>query len=143
MIRPVAFSGVSQLAVGFTAKQGIAGLALACALVFALDGAVFRSAAADYDRIRRMARPDPHDTRRKVLIAGNSRSLALHPRLAEEWMGHGDFAVSCLHISLVGAAGLEPATTCLEGRCSIHLSYAPTLPQQIHLAVDVQAFERR
>ena len=26
---------------------------------------------------------------------------------------------------LVGAAGLEPATTCLEGRCSIHLSYAP------------------
>jgi hypothetical protein len=81
MIRPVAFSGVSQKAVGFTAKQGIAGLALACALVFALDGAVFRSglyywmaepysAAADYDRIRRMARPDPHDTRRKVLIAG-------------------------------------------------------------------------
>jgi hypothetical protein len=28
-------------------------------------------------------------------------------------------------IELVGAAGLEPATTCLEGRCSIHLSYAP------------------
>ena len=27
--------------------------------------------------------------------------------------------------NLVGAAGLEPATTCLEGRCSIHLSYAP------------------
>ena len=26
---------------------------------------------------------------------------------------------------LVGAAGLEPATLCLEGRCSIHLSYAP------------------
>ena len=26
---------------------------------------------------------------------------------------------------MVGAAGLEPATTCLEGRCSIHLSYAP------------------
>jgi hypothetical protein len=26
---------------------------------------------------------------------------------------------------LVGAAGLEPATPCLEGRCSIHLSYAP------------------
>src|SRR5689334_17394080 len=29
--------------------------------------------------------------------------------------------------SLVGAAGLEPATPCLEGRCSIHLSYAPIL----------------
>ena len=29
------------------------------------------------------------------------------------------------HNFLVGAAGLEPATTCLEGRCSIHLSYAP------------------
>ena len=28
-------------------------------------------------------------------------------------------------LGLVGAAGLEPATTCLEGRCSIHLSYAP------------------
>jgi hypothetical protein len=27
---------------------------------------------------------------------------------------------------LVGAAGLEPATLCLEGRCSIRLSYAPT-----------------
>jgi hypothetical protein len=26
---------------------------------------------------------------------------------------------------MVGAAGLEPATLCLEGRCSIHLSYAP------------------
>src|SRR5579872_2493703 len=29
--------------------------------------------------------------------------------------------------NMVGAAGLEPATTCLEGRCSIHLSYAPAL----------------
>jgi len=28
--------------------------------------------------------------------------------------------------SLVGAAGLEPATLCLEGKCSIRLSYAPT-----------------
>jgi hypothetical protein len=27
---------------------------------------------------------------------------------------------------VVGAAGLEPATLCLEGKCSIHLSYAPT-----------------
>src|SRR5687768_8974582 len=27
---------------------------------------------------------------------------------------------------MVGAAGLEPATLCLEGRCSIHLSYAPS-----------------
>ena len=27
--------------------------------------------------------------------------------------------------ALVGAAGLEPATLGLEGRCSIHLSYAP------------------
>jgi hypothetical protein len=26
---------------------------------------------------------------------------------------------------LVGPAGLEPATLCLEGRCSIHLSYGP------------------
>jgi hypothetical protein len=28
---------------------------------------------------------------------------------------------------MVGAAGLEPATLCLEGRCSIHLSYAPIM----------------
>ena len=28
---------------------------------------------------------------------------------------------------LVGAAGIEPATLCLEGRCSIQLSYAPAL----------------
>jgi hypothetical protein len=28
---------------------------------------------------------------------------------------------------VVGAAGLEPATLCLEGRCSIQLSYAPTV----------------
>ena len=26
---------------------------------------------------------------------------------------------------MVGAAGLEPATLCFEGRCSIQLSYAP------------------
>src|SRR5437867_7852717 len=26
----------------------------------------------------------------------------------------------------IGPAGLEPATPCLEGRCSIHLSYGPT-----------------
>jgi len=30
------------------------------------------------------------------------------------------------HCFLVGAAGLEPATTGLEIRCSIQLSYAPT-----------------
>ena len=29
------------------------------------------------------------------------------------------------HGFLVGAAGIEPATTGLEIRCSIHLSYAP------------------
>ena len=28
-----------------------------------------------------------------------------------------------LHSRLVGTAGLEPATLCLEGRCSIQLSY--------------------
>jgi hypothetical protein len=28
-------------------------------------------------------------------------------------------------VEMVGAAGIEPATLCLEGRCSIRLSYAP------------------
>ena len=33
---------------------------------------------------------------------------------------------SCMSLkTLVGPAGLEPATPCLEGRCSIHLSYGP------------------
>ena len=35
-----------------------------------------------------------------------------------------------LRSKLVGAAGLEPATLCLEGRCSIHLSYAPIFSNQ-------------
>lgn len=30
---------------------------------------------------------------------------------------------------MVGAAGIEPATPDLEGRCSIRLSYAPVVPQ--------------
>ena len=30
---------------------------------------------------------------------------------------------------MVGAAGIEPATLCLEGRCSIRLSYAPVPPE--------------
>ncbi len=33
---------------------------------------------------------------------------------------------------MAGAAGLEPATLCLEGRCSIHLSYAPALEGHLH-----------
>src|SRR5437868_9274922 len=28
-------------------------------------------------------------------------------------------------VNQIGPAGLEPATPCLEGRCSIHLSYGP------------------
>ena len=35
---------------------------------------------------------------------------------------------------LVGAAGIEPATTGLEIRCSIHLSYAPTTTCEIPFA---------
>jgi hypothetical protein len=30
---------------------------------------------------------------------------------------------------MVGAAGIEPATLCLEGRCSIRLSYAPAFSE--------------
>src|SRR5438093_2391456 len=30
-----------------------------------------------------------------------------------------------LAVRQIGPAGLEPATPCLEGRCSIHLSYGP------------------
>ena len=42
----------------------------------------------------------------------------------------GQTLTSLKGLGLVGAAGLEPATTCLEGRCSIHLSYAPVLIAQ-------------
>ena len=49
---------------------------------------------------------------------------------------------------MAGAAGLEPATLGLEGRCSIHLSYAPvafflTLPRlsEVHLSSE-QGFGR-
>jgi hypothetical protein len=33
--------------------------------------------------------------------------------------------VACSGGEMVGAAGIEPATTGLENRCSIQLSYAP------------------
>ena len=42
-------------------------------------------------------------------------------------LSSGENAGSCINIELlVGAAGIEPATTGLENRCSIQLSYAPT-----------------
>jgi hypothetical protein len=41
---------------------------------------------------------------------------------------------------LVGAAGLEPATTCLEGRCSIHLSYAPIQCTHVSHYIELGAF---
>jgi hypothetical protein len=47
-----------------------------------------------------------------------------HWAKAMERDGNNPFRIN---LKLVGAAGLEPATTCLEGRCSIHLSYAPAL----------------
>src|ERR1700680_804686 len=36
-------------------------------------------------------------------------------------------ATQARHTDMVGAAGIEPATTGLEIRCSIRLSYAPVL----------------
>jgi hypothetical protein len=36
---------------------------------------------------------------------------------------------------MVGAAGLEPATLCLEGRCSIQLSYAPVFVEQMLFSI--------
>ncbi len=39
----------------------------------------------------------------------------------------GDRAAGEHDKDMVGAAGLEPATSGLEGQCSIHLSYAPAL----------------
>ena len=41
--------------------------------------------------------------------------------------------------SMVGAAGIEPATTGLEIRCSIHLSYAPLSKIYHKLAVEYHA----
>jgi hypothetical protein len=34
--------------------------------------------------------------------------------------------------STIGPAGLEPATPCLEGRCSIQLSYGPNVTISLH-----------
>jgi hypothetical protein len=44
---------------------------------------------------------------------------------------------------MVGAAGLEPATLCLEGRCSIHLSYAPVTDQRNLLVPGVPPVSHR
>lgn len=41
---------------------------------------------------------------------------------------------------LASPAGLEPATLCLEGRCSIHLSYGLYLNCTKHRKIEIQVF---
>jgi enterochelin esterase-like enzyme len=63
-----------------------------------------------------------------VQHAGRPRVEGLAPfacRVPAEGVPTEIVTVSML---LVGPAGLEPATTCLEGRCSIQLSYGPARP---------------
>ena len=57
----------------------------------------------------------------EAIANDNSALLLTTARLSS-----GENAGSCINIELlVGAAGIEPATTGLENRCSIQLSYAP------------------
>ena len=44
-------------------------------------------------------------------------------RQKDEQFGH----INTANIKVVIASGFEPETLCLEGRCSIQLSYATTL----------------
>ncbi len=41
---------------------------------------------------------------------------------------------------MVGTVGLEPTATCLEGRCSIHLSYVPARIRRLFQCKPCRAF---
>ena len=68
--------------------------------------------------------------RGEAQLGGLSRGLCTNHVTIEPTAG---MAARKLVKTVVRPAGLEPATLCLEGRCSIHLSYAPTVPASLIL----------
>jgi hypothetical protein len=77
-------------------RRGAIGLALAGCVLFLADAAVFRSglyfrivepdsAPGSFEREIRVERARRRDGRKRILIVGDSRSLAIRPHLAEEW----------------------------------------------------------
>jgi hypothetical protein len=76
-------------------RRGATGLALAGCMLFLTDAAVFRSGLyfqivepasgpGSFERELRLERARPRDGRKQILIIGDSRSLAIRPRIAEE-----------------------------------------------------------
>ncbi len=69
------------------------------------------------------------DTRRMVLELRRRHSLR---EVAEQdWLTKnqpGNLFAALHRVSMVGAAGFEPATICPQGRCATRLRYAPTGP---------------
>lgn len=89
--------------------EALARLAAACCVVFALDAAVFRtgwyqhvlepqSFAGTFARAVRNERQRPVDGRKEILVAGDSRSLAIRPRIAEELTGRREFAFATVAV---------------------------------------------
>ena len=75
-----------------------------------------RRSAADFVQTR-----VPKTTKRDCWVVVATLSTPIR-----EYQAGGEYDLQLQARFLVGAAGLEPATLCLEGRCSIHLSYAPS-----------------
>ncbi len=94
----------------------LARLAAACCVVFALDAAVFRtgwyqhvlepaSFAGNFERAVRNERQRPIDGRKQILAVGDSRSLSIRPRIAEELTGRTEFAFANVAVPGSSARG--------------------------------------
>jgi hypothetical protein len=92
-----------QAQAGCNYSGSLKGLLLGICLLLAADAAVFRSGlyywvlepdsyAGDFERKIRNERARVLDGRNQVLIVGNSRALAIRPRIAQELLGQRDFA---------------------------------------------------
>ncbi len=94
--------------------------------IMALAGHVSRAMLEHYSHVRREAKQKAVAGIENVTITAQLdrwKTLAEQKRVRQVPEGKRK--------KMVGAAGLEPATLCLEGRCSIHLSYAPMLPTSL------------
>lgn len=85
------------------ARRAVLGLLAACCALFILDAAVFRtgvyycvlepaSFAGEFERSLREERARPLDSRRQVLMVGDSRAQAFRPRIAAQLTGGREFA---------------------------------------------------